>query len=123
MRRKRAPTGSDASGAKVIVGVRARQLVEAEGLGACAAIALDDDDAIARLPAVAGVADTVGGATAAKLLRKVKAGGRFGDASVLPDAAAKEAAVEISRVVAQPEPSKLRAFADDIRDGKLAEGS
>lgn len=106
-------------GAKVIVGVRARQLAEAEGLGAYAAVALDDDDAIARLPAVDGVADTVGGATAAKLLRKVKAGGRYGYASVLPDAAAKEASVEISRVFARPDPSKLREFADDIRDGKF----
>lgn len=106
-------------GAKVIVGVRARQLAEAESLGAYAAVALDDDDAIARLGSVDGVADTVGGAIAQKLLGKVKAGGRFGYASVLPEAAAKEALVEISRVFARPDPSKLREFADDIRDGKF----
>ena len=106
-------------GARVIAGVRARQLAEAESLGAYSAVALDDDDAIARLGTVDGVADTVGGATAAKLLRKVRAGGRFGYASVLPEAAANEAAVEISRVFAQPDPSKLREFADDIRDGKF----
>ena len=61
-------------GAKVIVGVRARQLAEAESLAAHAAVALDHDEAIARLDAVDGVADTVGGAIAAKLLRKVRAG-------------------------------------------------
>ena len=104
-------------GAKVIVGVRNRQLEEAEGLGADAAIALDDDDAMARLDAVDGVADTVGGKIAAKLLGKVRAGGRFGYASVLPDDAAKAASVEVSRVFARPDPSKLREFAEDIRDG------
>ena len=106
-------------GAKVIVGVRARQLVEAESLGANAAVALDDDEAIARLDAVDGVADTVGGAIAAKLFGKVRAGGRFGYASVLPDDAARDASVVVSRVFAKPDPSKLREFADDIRDGKF----
>ncbi|KHL25463.1 alcohol dehydrogenase [Croceibacterium mercuriale] len=104
-------------GAKVIAGVRGRQLEEAEALGAHAAVALDDEDAMARLEPVDAVADTVGGETAARLLRKVKAGGRFGYASVLPDNAAKEAGVEVSRVFAQPDPSRLRAFADDLRDG------
>lgn len=106
-------------GAKVIVGVRARQLAEAESLGADSALALDDDDAIARLEAVDGVADTVGGEIAAKLLGKVRAGGRFGYASVLPEDAAKDASVQVSRVFARPDPSKLREFADDIRDGKF----
>ena len=106
-------------GAKVIVGVRARHLAEAESLNARSAVALDDEDAVARLEAVDGVADTVGGEVAAKLLGKVRAGGRFGYASVLPEAATKAAAVEVSRVFARPDPSKLREFADDIRGGKF----
>lgn len=105
-------------GARVIAGVRGRQVAEAESLGAHAVLALDDDDAIARLDAVDGVADTVGGAVAAKLLGKVRPGGRFGYASVLPESAAKES-VEISRVFAQPDAATLRAFADDIRDGSF----
>jgi len=107
-------------GAKVIAGVRARQLAEAESLGADATVAIDDDDALARLESVDGVADTVGGETAAKLLRKVKAGGRFGYASVLPDDAAKDAPVEVTRVFAQPDPARLRDFAEDVRDGTFA---
>jgi NADPH:quinone reductase-like Zn-dependent oxidoreductase len=106
-------------GAKVIAGVRGRQLAEAESLGAHAILALDDDDAIARLAPVDGVADTVGGETAAKLLAKVRAGGRFGYASVLPDDAAKDPSVEVSRVFARPDPLKLREFAEDVRDGKF----
>jgi len=105
-------------GAKVIVGVRARQLVEAGSLGAYAAVALDDEKAMAELEALDGVADTVGGETAATLLGKVRAGGRFGYASVLPEGA-RNPSVEVSRVFAQPDPSRLREFADDIRDGKF----
>ncbi|WP_217430827.1 NADP-dependent oxidoreductase [Sphingomonas bacterium] len=106
-------------GATVIVGVRARQLADAESLGAHSTVALDDDDALARLDAVDGVADTVGGDIAAKLIGKVRVGGRFGYASVVPEDAARGASVEMSRVFAQPDPSKLRAFADDVRDGSF----
>lgn len=107
-------------GAKVIAGVRARQLAEAESLGVFQVVAIDDDATIARLESVDGVADTVGGETAARLLGKVRAGGRFGYASVLPaDASAKNPSVEVSRIFARPDPSKLREFADDIRDGKF----
>jgi len=106
-------------GAKVIVGVRARQFAEAEALGGDAVLAIDDDVAIAKLEPVDGVADTVGGETGAKLLARVRPGGRFGYASVLPDDAAKKASVEIKRVFAQPDPAKLREFADDIRDRKF----
>ncbi|KQR82344.1 NADP-dependent oxidoreductase [Sphingomonas sp. Leaf343] len=106
-------------GARVIAGVRARQLAEAEGLGADATVALDDAAALDALEPVDGVADTVGGAVAATLLGKVKAGGRFGYASVLPDDAARPAGVEIGRVFAKPDAAKLREFADDIRDGRF----
>jgi NADPH:quinone reductase-like Zn-dependent oxidoreductase len=107
-------------GAKVIAGVRSRQLAEVESLGVSQAVALDDESAIAGLDTLDGVADTIGGETAAKLLGKVRAGGRFGYASVLPeDASARNPTVEISRVLVRPDPSKLREFADDIRDGKF----
>ena len=108
-------------GATVIAGVRSSQLAETKSLGASQAVALDDDAAMAGLQAVDGVADTVGGETGATLLAKIKTGGRFGYASTLPpDASAKHPMVEVSRVFAQPDPSKLREFADDIRDGKFA---
>jgi NADPH:quinone reductase-like Zn-dependent oxidoreductase len=107
-------------GAQVIAGVRASQLAQARALGTLDVVALDDDAAIAALPMVDGVADTVGGDTAAKLLNKVKNGGYFGYASVLPDGAFKlNPAVTITRVFARPDASKVREFADDIRDGKF----
>ena len=107
-------------GLEVIAGVRARQLMEAESLGASSTLAIDDEDAIARLGAVDGVADTVGGETAARLFSKVKDGGRFGYASVLPDGiSARYPTVAVTRIFARPDPSKVREFADDIRDGIL----
>lgn len=107
-------------GATVIAGVRGSQLAEAEDLGASATVAIDNEEALAALAEVDGVADTVGGDTAARLLGKIKEGGRFGYTSVLPEEAANHASIEISRVFAQPDPAKLREFADDLRDGKFA---
>jgi NADPH:quinone reductase-like Zn-dependent oxidoreductase len=107
-------------GARVIAGVRKHQIADARRLGAHDVVAIDDDQAIANLAPVDAVADTVGGETAMKLLRKVKDGGTFGYASVLPEAAAAiNPTVKIKRVFAQPDPSKLREFADDVRDGKF----
>jgi NADPH:quinone reductase-like Zn-dependent oxidoreductase len=107
-------------GAHVIAGVRARQLPEAEALGVSATVAIDDDSSIAQLALVDGVADTVGGETAAKLFSKVKNGGNFGYASVFPDGvSATNSTVKVTRVFASPDASKVREFADDIRDGKF----
>jgi NADPH:quinone reductase-like Zn-dependent oxidoreductase len=108
-------------GAQVIAGVRKKSLKEAESLGAAGVLAMDDDDAIRALGPVDAIADTVGGEVAAKLFTKIKPGGFFGYASVVPEGmAALNPAVTITRVFARPDPSKLREFADDVRDGKFA---
>ncbi len=105
-------------GASVIAGVRTAQLHEAQTLAVAGVLAIDDELAVAALPHVDGVADTVGGATASRLLHRVKDGGRFGYASVLPEGAAQlRPSVTITRVFAKPDPSKVREFADDVRDG------
>ena len=107
-------------GVHVIAGVRARQLSEATALGVSGTVAIDDESAIARLAMVDGVIDTVGGETAAKLFAKVKNGGSFGYASVFPDGvSATNPTVKVTRVFAQPDASKVREFADDIRDSKF----
>jgi NADPH:quinone reductase-like Zn-dependent oxidoreductase len=105
-------------GAQVIAGVRKKQLETAGPLGTAGVVAIDDDDAIAKLGLIDVVADTVGGDVAAKLIAKVKQGGTFGYASVLPEGTqALNPTVKITRVYAKPDPSKLREFADDVRDG------
>jgi NADPH:quinone reductase-like Zn-dependent oxidoreductase len=107
-------------GAQVIAGVRGRELDEARSLGVAGVLAIDDDRAIEKFSPVDAVSDTVGGEVAAKLVVKVKPGGTFGYASMLPEGAgARNSAVKITRVGAKPDPSKVREFADDIRDGKF----
>jgi len=108
-------------GARVIAGVRKRQLAEVAQLEVSQAVAIDDDSALAALEAVDGVADTVGGETAATLFGKIRNGGRFGYASVFPaEASASNPTIEVVRVFARPDASKVREFADDIRDGKFS---
>ena len=107
-------------GAQVIAGVRGNDLDDARSLGVSDVLAIDDDKAIEKFPLVDAIADTVGGEVAAKLIAKVKPSGSFGYTSVLPESAALEnPTVKITRVFTKPDPSKVREFADDVRDGKF----
>jgi len=108
-------------GAQVIAGVRGKDLDDARSLGVSDVLAIDDDDAIGTFRFVDAIADTVGGEVAAKLIAKVKQqNGSFGYTTVLPEnAAAQNPTVKITRVWAKPDPSKVREFADDVRDGKF----
>jgi len=107
-------------GAQVIAGVRGKELADARALGVSDVLAIDDDQAIEKFSLVDAVADTVGGDVAAKLLARVKPGGSLGYTAMFPEnAAAKNPTVKITRVGARPDPSKVREFADDVRDGKF----
>lgn len=107
-------------GASVIAGVRKNQLEEAASLGAGGVVAIDDEDAIAKLEPVDAVADTVGGAVAARLIERVRQGGSFGYASVLPEGTqGLHPAVTITRVFAKADPVTVREFAEDLRQGKF----
>jgi NADPH:quinone reductase-like Zn-dependent oxidoreductase len=107
-------------GAQVIAGVRGKDLDNARALGVSDVLAIDDDEAIEKFRLIDAIADTVGGEVAAKLIAKVRPSGFFGYASALPESAATlNPTVKITRVRAQPDPSKVREFADDIRDGKF----
>ena len=107
-------------GAQVIAGVRGKELDDAGSLGVFDVLAIDEDRAIEKFRLVDAIADTVGGNVAAKLIAKVKHSGSFGYTSALPEgAAAQNPTVKIKRVLAQPDPSKVREFSDDVRDGKF----
>jgi NADPH:quinone reductase-like Zn-dependent oxidoreductase len=107
-------------GAEVIAGVRTKEVNEARSLGVSDVLAIDDDQAVEKFPMVDAVADTVGGEVAAKLIAKIKQSGTFGYTSTLPEGTgAQNPTVKIIRVGAQPDPSKVREFADDVRDGKF----
>jgi NADPH:quinone reductase-like Zn-dependent oxidoreductase len=106
-------------GAKVIAGVRKNQIDEAKALGAIEAIDLSDDSAIARLGTLDGVADTVGGDTAPKLLAKIKPGGNFGSVIGAPKDAALHPTINIRPITSHRSPPTYVHYAEAIRDGKL----
>ena len=106
-------------GAKVIAGVRKKQLQEALDLGATKAIALDDEDDLARVGFVDGVADTVGGKIASQLLRKIKPGGTFGTLLGPPQDADLHPMVRVKPMMAQPNPETIMVYGQALRDGKL----
>ena len=106
-------------GAVVIAGVRKSQLEEAKTIGADRLLATDDDAAIANLPPLDAVADTVGGRTAAKLIAKVKPGGVFASVAGTPQNAAEYPSVKAVFVFSHFDRDTLQFMAEAVRDGKL----
>jgi NADPH:quinone reductase-like Zn-dependent oxidoreductase len=106
-------------GAKVIAGVRKKQIEEALALGAIAAIDLDDEKAIASIGWVDAVADTVGGATGAKLITKIKAGGCFGSVVGPPSNSHLNPTIHVNAFMAHPDTKTYIHYTEAVRDGKL----
>lgn len=106
-------------GAKVIAGVRKKQIDEARALGAIEAINVDDNDEIARVGFVDAVADTVGGHIATAMLAKVKPGGVFGSLLGPPQGAVLHLTVHVATMTAHPDPAAIVHYAEALRDGKL----
>ena len=106
-------------GATVIAGVLKRQMDEAKTVGADQVVATDDDTAIANLPPLDAVADTVGGKTAEKLIAKVKPGGVFASVVGAPQNAAKYPSVKVVPVFSKFDRETLQFMAEAVRDGKL----
>jgi len=107
------------AGAKVIAGVRKSQLKQATDLKADEVIALDDDDAMAKLGFLDAVADTVNGETAQKLIGKVKPGGVFATVAALPANASLHPTVQVERIVCVPDAVTLRTLAEDVAAGRF----
>ena len=103
----------------MIAGVLKRQMDEAKTVGADQVVATDDDTAIANLPPLDAVADTVGGRTAEKLIAKVKPGGVFASVVGLPQNAAKYPSVKVVHVFSKFDRKTLQFMAEAVRDGKL----
>jgi NADPH:quinone reductase-like Zn-dependent oxidoreductase len=108
-------------GATVIAGVLMRQMQteDTKTVGADQAIATDDDTAIANLPQVDAVADTVGGKIAEKLIAKIKPGGVYASVVGAPQNAAKYPSVKVVPVFSEFDRKTLESMAQAVRDGKL----
>lgn len=104
-------------GARVIAGVRGRQLREAGALGADEVVALDDAAAVERLPALDAIADTVGGETVASLLPKLAPGGVLG--TVLGAPRGTKGEVTVRAIESHPDARRLVELAEDVASGKL----
>jgi NADPH:quinone reductase-like Zn-dependent oxidoreductase len=108
-----------ARGATVIAGVLKKQFGDAESVGADQVIATDDDTAIANLPLLDAVADTVGGRTAEKIIARVKPGGTYASVTETPANAADYPAVKVAHVFSKFDRKTLEFMAEAVRDGKL----
>jgi NADPH:quinone reductase-like Zn-dependent oxidoreductase len=106
-------------GATVIAGILKRQMDEAKTFGADQVVATDDETAIAGLPLLDAVADTVDGRTAERLIAKVKPGGVYASVVEAPRNAASYPSVKLVHVFSKFDRKTLEFMAEAVRDGKL----
>jgi len=105
-------------GAHVIAGVRSSQREEASKLGAERVVSLEDESDVASLRDLDAIADTVGGATIARLLRALGPGGVLGSVLGEPkEAAGKD--IQVHAFMAQPDASRLYELADEVARGEF----
>ena len=111
-------TAKDA-GAKVIAGVRKKQIEQAQSLGADEIIALDDKDQMEQLGLIDAVADAVGHDTAAMLIGKVTPGGVFASVLGPPSNATLHPKVRVEVVRCKPDPERMVKLAQDVLAKRL----
>jgi NADPH:quinone reductase-like Zn-dependent oxidoreductase len=105
-------------GVRVIAGVRKARVSEASALGVERVVALDDAAAVAALPMLQGIADTVGGDVVASLLPKLAKDGTLGSAVGEPPGA-KERGIRVRAIHTRPDSKRLAALAADMAKGDL----
>jgi len=103
---------------RVIAGVRKRQLDEAAALGAERVVAVDDPEAVAGLPELQGIADTVGGETVAAVLPKLVPGGKLGSVVGEP-AGAKARGIQVRAMQTHADPARLAQLAQEVASGAV----
>ena len=108
------------AGAKVIAGVRTKQLEEARSLGADEVLAIDDDKAIDKLGLIDAIADTVNHETAEKLIGKVTPGGIFASVLGPPSNANLHPQVKVVVVRCTPDPERQVQLAEAVRDKRFS---
>jgi len=106
-------------GATVIAGILKRQMDELKSIGVDQAVATDDDTAIAGLPPLDAVADTVGRTIAEKVMAKIKPGGVYASVVGPPQNAASFPSVKVAPVFSHFDRKTLEYMAAAVRDGKL----
>jgi NADPH:quinone reductase-like Zn-dependent oxidoreductase len=105
-------------GAVVLAGVRKKEVADAQALGADQVVALDDDAALAHVPELDVLADTVNKDSTVKLLPRLKKDGILATVVGAP-LQAKDYPIRVEGVMAQPDSARLRQLAEDVRAGRL----
>ena len=105
-------------GGRVIAGVRTKSLDEAKSLGVDL-VALDDKDALEKLGRVDAIADTLGDKVTTPLLNNIRQGGVVATVVTPPPDTSLHPELRLVRIKAHPDPSKVREFTDDYRDGRF----
>jgi NADPH:quinone reductase-like Zn-dependent oxidoreductase len=106
--------------ANVIAGVLKRQTAEAKQTGSDGVVALDDDKEIDNLPTLDAIADTINGATAAKVVRKLKPGGIFASVLAPPSNAAERPDMVVKTMQVKSDPKMLLDMARAVQSGRLS---
>jgi len=106
-------------GARVLAGVRQKQLEQAAALNVDAVVAVDDQNAVGSLQMLDAVADTVNGTTAELLISKVKPGGIFASVLGAPRNSANYASVKVIPVIAHADAKALLEMAKAVVEGRL----
>jgi len=106
-------------GARLLAGVRSKQVAEAKSLNVDGVVAIDDDDELAELSALDCVADTVGGETLVKLLPKIKPNGTIGSVLGEPKGA-RARGLMVSAIMSHPDSARLALLAGAVAAGSLA---
>src|ERR1700722_2447967 len=105
-------------GVRVWAGVRASQKDAAEALGVDGVVALDDEVDCRRLPALDGIADTVGPSVTERLLDRVRRGGVVASVTSEPQGA-HERGLEVRHHWAHPDPERLARLVRAVAEGAL----
>ncbi len=105
-------------GAQVLAGVRKSQMGEAQSLGADQVVALDDPSALAAVPDLDVLADTVGREPTLQLLPRIKKGGVLASVVGAPEQA-KGRDLRIAPLMAQSDAARLHRLAEDVAAGRL----
>jgi NADPH:quinone reductase-like Zn-dependent oxidoreductase len=107
-------------GGTVIAAVLARQTADAQEIGADRVVALDRESEISALDPVDSVADTLGGETAALLLKKLRHGGIYASVAGPPVNVGLAADVVIRVMRVKSNPMTLVHMAEAVQSGKLS---
>jgi NADPH:quinone reductase-like Zn-dependent oxidoreductase len=101
-------------GARVLAGVRAAERDRAlRELHVDSAVAIDDEQEIAKLFDLDAIADTVDGPTIQRLIKAIRAGGVLGSVLGVPEAA-NGLDIRVSAIMAVPDASRLYQLAEDV---------